>query len=103
MKVQRRVNHAFVIFGVVFVIVLAVIFGVWRAQSVVDNCFDPYYFSAMGKSLVRGEGFAPYGTLLYRCASLYPLFLAAIYIVFGESELVAQLFQGLLFVGTCFL
>jgi 4-amino-4-deoxy-L-arabinose transferase-like glycosyltransferase len=100
---QRRVNHALLVFGIAALVAVAVIFGVWRTQSLVSNRPDPYYFSAMGKSLVRGEGFTPYGTLLHRRAPLYPLFLAAIYAVFGERELVAQLFQGLLFAGTCYL
>jgi 4-amino-4-deoxy-L-arabinose transferase-like glycosyltransferase len=103
MKTQGRDKHAIIVFGVALFVALAVIFGVWRAQSLVSNRPDPYYFSAMGKSLVRGEGFTPYGTLLHRRAPLYPLFLAGIYTVFGENELVAQLFQGLFFAGTCWL
>jgi 4-amino-4-deoxy-L-arabinose transferase-like glycosyltransferase len=82
---------------------LAMVFGLFRAQALVRNDFDPYYFGEMGKSLVRGDGFAPYGTLLKRRSPLYPMVIGAVYYVFGEHAIFAQLLQCLLFAGTCVL
>jgi len=82
---------------------LCVVVVLWRMQGLVDNRPDPYLFSAMAESLLRGEGFAAYGSLLHRRTPLYALFIAAIYAVFGVRELMVQLAQCLLFAGTCWL
>jgi 4-amino-4-deoxy-L-arabinose transferase-like glycosyltransferase len=71
------------------------------AQSFVQDRFDPYFFGEMGKSLARGDGFAPYGVLLKRRAPLYPLVIGGIYFVFGEHPRLVQLLQCVLFAGTC--
>jgi 4-amino-4-deoxy-L-arabinose transferase-like glycosyltransferase len=80
---------------------LTVVVVLWRAQGLVDSRPDPYMFSAMAESLVRGDGFAPFGSLLHRRTPLYPLFVAGIYALFGSHELPVQLAQCLLFAGTC--
>lgn len=77
------------------------ILGGWKAQSLVDNRRDPYYFERMGRSVARGEGFAEYGLLLRRRAPLYPLMIGGVYSVIGERPLVIQFIQSLLFVATC--
>jgi len=88
------------IFGLGLVAALAVILIGWRVQSMVDNRPDPYWFSAMGSSLARGEGLSAYGSLLHRRAPLYPLIIGAIYTVFGEHQFLVQLLQALCFAGT---
>jgi 4-amino-4-deoxy-L-arabinose transferase-like glycosyltransferase len=82
---------------------VSVVMLLWRAQGLVDSRPDPYMFSAMAESLVRGDGFAPFGALLHRRTPLYPLFVAGLYSVFGSRELPVQLAQCLLFAGTCWL
>jgi 4-amino-4-deoxy-L-arabinose transferase-like glycosyltransferase len=82
---------------------LAVILVGWRLQSLVDNRPDPYWFSAMGSSLARGEGFSAYGTLLHRRSPLYPLVIGGIYRVFGEHQILVLLLQAILFGATCWL
>jgi 4-amino-4-deoxy-L-arabinose transferase-like glycosyltransferase len=71
-------------------------------QSLVDSRPDPYYFSAMGRSLANGDGFAGYGEVLHRRGPLYPLMLGAIYTVFGQSVLLVQVVQCFLHAGTCY-
>jgi len=73
----------------------------WRAQGLVDSRPDPYQFSAMAESLLRGEGFSKFGNLLMRRTPGYPFFLAGLYTVFGVRLLPVQLVQCLLFAGTC--
>lgn len=82
---------------------LLVVVVLWRAQGVVDRRPDPYWFSAMAESLLRGEGFAEYGSLLHRRTPGYPFFIAGLYAVFGSHLIVVQLAQCLLFAGTCWL
>jgi 4-amino-4-deoxy-L-arabinose transferase-like glycosyltransferase len=82
---------------------LIVVAVLWRSQSLVASRPDPYNFSVMAESLLRGDGFAPFGDLLHRRCPLYPLFIAAIYGVFGVHELPVQLAQCVLFAGTCWL
>jgi 4-amino-4-deoxy-L-arabinose transferase-like glycosyltransferase len=75
----------------------------FRSQSLVSTTFDPYFFGEMGKSLARGDGFAPYGVLLHRRAPLYPLTIGALYFVFGEHAWLVQALQCVLFAATCWL
>jgi len=82
---------------------LVMVFGLFHAQSLVRNEFDPYYFGEMGKSLARGEGFDAYGILLKRRSPLYPMVIGGIYYLFGEQPQVVQLLQCLLFAATCVL
>jgi 4-amino-4-deoxy-L-arabinose transferase-like glycosyltransferase len=82
---------------------LFVVAWLWRSQGLVDSRPDPYWFSQMAESLVRGEGFAKYGSLLHRRTPGYPLFIAGLYTVFGVRVVAVQLAQCLLFAGTCWL
>lgn len=82
---------------------LLVVIVLWRTQALVDSRPDPYLFSAMGEALVRGEGFTNFGSLLHRRTPGYPLFIAALYSVFGIRVVAVQLAQCLLFTGTCWL
>jgi len=75
--------------------------AVWRSQGLVDHRPDPYLFSAMAESVLRGHGFEGFGTLLHRRAPGYPLFLAAVYSVFGVHVEPVQVLQCLMFAGTC--
>lgn len=93
----------YLLFGFALLIGLGFVFVGWRMQGMVDARPDPYWFAAMGRSMARGEGFSAYGTLLHRRAPLYPLFIAAVFKLFGEHEPLVQLFQVLFFAGTCFL
>lgn len=92
-----------VVFGLALGVSLLTLLFLWNAQSVIDSRPDPYYFSAMGKSLARGEGLAKYGEVLHRRGPLYPLLIGAVYSVFGEKDALIQLIQCLFHAGTCFL
>jgi 4-amino-4-deoxy-L-arabinose transferase-like glycosyltransferase len=82
---------------------LVTVVVVWRSQALVDSRPDPYWFSAMAESLLRGEGFAKYGALLHRRTPGYPFFIAGLYSIFGVHLLAVQLAHCLLFAGTCWL
>ncbi len=71
----------------------------WRAQHFVDTRPDPYAYEAMGRSVLHGEGFQAYGSVLNRRGPLYPLFIALVYSVFGERAFALQLAQCVLFAG----
>jgi 4-amino-4-deoxy-L-arabinose transferase-like glycosyltransferase len=92
-----------VVAALALVVALFVVGVVWRAQGLVVNRADPYWFSAMAESLLRGDGFTPYGTLLHRRSPLYPLTIAGIYAIFGTHALAVQIVQALFHVGTCVL
>ena len=79
------------------------VFVGFDAQALVKDKFDPYFFGEMGKSLARGEGFAPYGSLLMRRSPLYPFLIGGIYLAFGESPRLVQIAQCLMLAGTCWL
>jgi 4-amino-4-deoxy-L-arabinose transferase-like glycosyltransferase len=91
------------IFALGLLVGLAAVAFAFRAQTLVDNRPDPYYFGAMGKSLAHGEGFTPYGLLIKRRAPLYPLMIGGLYAAFGEHVLLVQLLQCLFFATTCLL
>ncbi len=82
---------------------LAMAFLFFPVQSLVDTRFDPYFFGEMGKSIARGEGFLPFGTLIKRRAPLYPLVIGGVYFVFGEIPRLIQLLQCVFHAGTCLL
>lgn len=82
---------------------LAMVFLFFPVQSLVDARFDPYFFGEMGKSIARGDGFLPFGTLIKRRAPLYPLVIGGVYFVFGEIPRLIQLLQCALHAGTCLL
>ncbi|HYQ44912.1 MAG TPA: glycosyltransferase family 39 protein [Polyangiaceae bacterium] len=99
-KASWPARMPWLLFGLASVAALAVVFVGFRAQGLVDNRPDPYWFSAMGTSLARGEGLSAYGSLLHRRAPLYPFMIGGIYTVFGEHPLLVQLVQIVLFAGT---
>ena len=74
---------------------LFTVFIGWRAQAMVSNKPDPYYFAAMGRSLIHGEGFTPYGLLLKRRSPLYPIVIAGAFLLTGESEWAVPLLQSI--------
>lgn len=78
---------------------LVVAFLIWPVQQLVDRRPDPYNYAAIASQMVR-EGFAAHG-LTKREASLYPIAIAAVYRVVGESPLVIVLAQCVLFAATC--
>jgi len=82
---------------------LLVVAVLWRSQGLIDSRPDPYWFSKMAESLVNGEGLSKYGSLLHRRTPGYPMFIAALYTVFGVKVVAVQLAQCLLFAGTCWL
>jgi 4-amino-4-deoxy-L-arabinose transferase-like glycosyltransferase len=82
---------------------LAMVYGLFEAQTLVRDAYDPYYFGEMGKSIARGDGFADFGVLLKRRSPLYPMVIGAIYFLFGEAPRIVQMLQVLLFAGTCLL
>ena len=103
MKANRFAAIPWLISGLALIAALMVIFIGWRAQGLVDNRPDPYWFSAMGSSWARGEGFTAYGSLLHRRAPLYPLMIGCIYKIFGERQILVQGIQAILFAGTAVL
>jgi 4-amino-4-deoxy-L-arabinose transferase-like glycosyltransferase len=92
-----------IIFTLGLAVGLASVAFAFRAQTLVDNRPDPYYFGAMGKSIARGEGFTPYGVLIKRRAPLYPLMIGGLYAAFGEHVVLVQLLQCLFYATTCLL
>ena len=96
-------RYGLVIFVLGLIVGLTMVLVVFEAQPLVRDKFDPYFFGEMGKSLARGEGFEPYGSLLKRRSPLYPLLIGAIYSVFGEHPGLVQLAQCLMLAGTCWL
>jgi 4-amino-4-deoxy-L-arabinose transferase-like glycosyltransferase len=91
------------VLGAAFAVGLAVVLLGFRSQSALETSVDPYWFGAMGKSIVQGDGFGPFGTLIQRRAPLYPLMIAGLYALFGERPLTVYITQALLLAGTCVL
>jgi 4-amino-4-deoxy-L-arabinose transferase-like glycosyltransferase len=77
---------------------LAMVFGVFRRQSLVANSGDPYHYGEIAHGFVE-HGFT---SLTRRAASLYPEWLAWIYRL-GGDDLTVVLLQCVLHAGTCFL
>jgi 4-amino-4-deoxy-L-arabinose transferase-like glycosyltransferase len=102
-KPVRKTRSFLTIFLLSLGAALAMVFIGFHVQTLVDNTFDPYSFGEMGKSLARGDGFAPFGSLIQRRAPLYPLMIGAVYFVFGEQSTLVLLLQCVLFAGTCLL
>jgi 4-amino-4-deoxy-L-arabinose transferase-like glycosyltransferase len=96
-------RNGWVVFALGVAVALVIVFAIWSRQGLVDGRADPYAFSATAKSLLRGEGFTPFGMFLHRRAPLYPLLIAAVYAIGGEREVLVQLVQCLLFGGVVFL
>src|SRR5688572_28537025 len=92
------------IFGTALLVALIVTFVIWRAQSFVDTTrSDPYGFLDMARMLGDGRGIDGMGVLLHRRGPFYPMFVAGVFSIFGESLVVLRLVQCLLFAGTCLL
>lgn len=87
------------------VVALVMTFVISRGGSAADGGFDPYLFGEMGRSLARGEGFGLEGadSLLPRRAPLYPLFVGAIFWVFGDHARIVLFAQCILFAATAML
>ena len=97
----RRVRTSYLIFVGALVVGLATVFIGFNVQSLVDTKFDPYGFGEMGKSVARGDGFAPFGNLIERRAPFYPLMIAGVYLLFGEQSTLVLILQAVLLAGTC--
>jgi hypothetical protein len=89
------------LFAAGFVTSLLVVFVAWRAQSLVVNSDDPYGYAAMARSLLNGEGFAPYGSVLNRRGPLYPAFIAIVFGLFGDRPMPLQILQAAMLGGVC--
>jgi hypothetical protein len=89
------------VFGTGLATSLLVIFVIWRAQRLVTVSADPYSYVEMARSLLRGDGFAPFGSVLNRRGPLYPALIAIVYSIVGERPLVMQIVQALMLAGTC--
>jgi 4-amino-4-deoxy-L-arabinose transferase-like glycosyltransferase len=77
---------------------LAMVFGVFRLQSLVANAGDPYSYGQIARGFVQ-HGFT---TLTRRAASLYPELIALVYRL-GGNDFAVVLLQCFLHVGTCLL
>jgi 4-amino-4-deoxy-L-arabinose transferase-like glycosyltransferase len=77
---------------------LAMVFLVFRNQSMVANSGDPYTYGEIARGFVE-HGFT---TLTRRAASLYPEMIAVVYRV-GGGNLAVVLLQCLMHAGTCLL
>ncbi len=95
------VRSYLIVFVGALVIGLAMVFVGFHLQTLVDTKFDPYDFGAMGKSLVEGHGFAPFGNLIERRAPMYPMMIAVIYFLFGEQSTLVLIAQAFLLALSC--
>lgn len=100
---QHALRNPLLIFLGALAVGLAMVFVGFHMQNFVDTKFDPYDFGAMGKSVARGNGFAPFGSLIERRAPLYPLMIGAVYFLFGEQPNLVFVMQCLLLAGSCVL
>ena len=95
------VRLGFAAFGLGALVSLLMVFVGWRAQGFVANSPDPYGYVAMGRSLLHGEGFAAYGSVLNRRGPLYPALIAVVFALTGESPLALRIVQALMMGGVC--
>jgi 4-amino-4-deoxy-L-arabinose transferase-like glycosyltransferase len=95
---NRDARNISVIIAVALAACLAMVFVVFRQQSLVANSGDPYRYGALAHGLVE-HGFT---TLTRRGATLYVEWLAVIYRL-GGNDFVVVLLQCLLQVGMCLL
>ncbi len=98
---SAKTRIAWLLFGLGFATSLLMIFVGWRAQRFVANSGDPYGYVAMARSLLNGEGFAPYGSVLNRRGPLYPALIALVYAITGDHPVIMQLIQGAMLGGVC--
>ncbi len=95
---NRDARYLAIIAAVAIAASLAMVFLVFRQQSLVANSGDPYHYGEIARGFVQ-HGFT---TLTRRAASLYPEWLAVIYRL-GGNDFAVVLLQCLLHVGTCLL
>ncbi len=95
---KQAARYRQIVAGVALAVALAAVFLVFRKQGFVSSAGDPYGYGRIAR------GFLDHGfnKLTRRAASLYPHFLAVIYWL-GGSDLVVELVQCALQVGTCLL
>ena len=91
-------RYIWVVAGVALAVALTMVLLVFRKQGLVANAGDPYDYGKIAHGFVE-HGF---DKLTRRAASLYPTFLSGVYWL-GGSDVVVQLIQCLLHVGTCVL
>jgi 4-amino-4-deoxy-L-arabinose transferase-like glycosyltransferase len=95
---NRIFRYEVIIAAIALAASLAMVFGGFSRQGLVDNYGDPYHYGEIARGFVQ-HGFT---TLTRRAASLYPEFIALIYRA-GGSDLAVVLLQSVLHVGTCLL
>jgi len=100
----RKARNYLWIIGIVGALTgLAIVLLSWRSHNLVNESHDPYGYEAMGRNFLHGHNFEGFGSVLNRRGPLYPIFIALIYRIFGESVPILQLTQCLLLGGTCML
>ncbi len=95
---KRDASYIAIIVAVAIAACLAMVFVVFRQQSLVANSGDPYHYGEIARGFVE-HGFT---TLTRRAASLYPEWIAVVYRL-GGNDFTVVLLQCLLHVGTCLL
>ena len=95
---NRILRYGMIISAVALAASLAMVFGGFSQQGLVDNYGDPYHYGEIARGFVQ-HGFT---TLTRRAASLYPELIALVYRV-GGNDLAVVLLQSVLHVGTCLL
>jgi 4-amino-4-deoxy-L-arabinose transferase-like glycosyltransferase len=97
----RQSRLPWICFGLGALTSIFTVFIVWRGQRLVSTMSDPYGFAAMAHSLLSGNGFAGYGSVLSRRGPLYPAMIALVYLVTGEHPIAVQLVQALMLGAIC--
>ena len=99
---STRRSGVFVFAFALFVAFAMVTVG-WRIQHLVGQSEDPYGYVRMGRSIANGEGFGAYGSVLNRRGPLYPMFIGAVYALFGERPALLQILQAFMQAGIALL
>jgi glycerol uptake facilitator-like aquaporin len=84
-----------------------VVFG--AAEQIYDSLHDQYIYIDLAKSILAGRGFSMSFDIFVADAyeptaiqqPLYPLLLAVVFFLFGESYLAVRILQAILSAGTC--
>jgi len=95
---SQNARYRMIIVGAAIAASLAMVFGVFRHQSLVANAGDPYSYGEIARGFVQ-HGFT---TLTRRAASLYPELIAVVYRL-GGNDFAVVLLQCFLHAGTCLL
>lgn len=99
---QQAKRYRILIAAIALLLSLTTVFLVWRVQRFVKTLDDAYAYGAVAQNLLD-KGYAPLGKLTRRDASLYPAFIALIYLLTGGSQLAVKIAQCGVFAGTCLL